>query len=380
MPITLDFFKGGVKWNMTLNVRPIDKGGYYMKGLKKLTAGLMGVVMALGVWGFTALAAETVEVKNEEELREAIKEDDVTIVLTDDIELSRVLVIDDNGKSITLDLGGNTLSVKDESSAKITVMFGKADVDYSLGGEITIVNGTIKGYEPIRNFYGTITLGEGLLVDASYEILTSRGGNIIIDGAELSSDNYGVTLYNTYYSNNIDAPLNKGTKLEMNSGSIESGTFTISGNNTLSAGVEVIINDGKLIATEKGTAIYWPMEGTLEINGGYIEGGTAIEAKMGNITVSGDAEIVGTGELNESEPVNGGSSPEGSAILLSSQMYGENKGNDYKSSNELTVNIEDGIFTSKKGNAVTVYNTEKIDEQQAKITIEDGNLTRKKLR
>ena len=29
-----------------------------MKGFKKLTAGLMGVVMALGVCGFTALAAD----------------------------------------------------------------------------------------------------------------------------------------------------------------------------------------------------------------------------------------------------------------------------------------------------------------------------------
>ena len=60
MPIALDFFKGGVKWNMTLNVRLIDKGGYYMKGFKKLTAGLLGVVMALGVCSFTALAEDSI--------------------------------------------------------------------------------------------------------------------------------------------------------------------------------------------------------------------------------------------------------------------------------------------------------------------------------
>ena len=43
---------------MTFSVKQIDKGGYYMKGFKKLTAGLMGIVMALGVCGFTALAED----------------------------------------------------------------------------------------------------------------------------------------------------------------------------------------------------------------------------------------------------------------------------------------------------------------------------------
>ena len=41
---------------MTFSVKQIDKGGYYMKGFKKLTAGFLGVVMALGVCSFTALA------------------------------------------------------------------------------------------------------------------------------------------------------------------------------------------------------------------------------------------------------------------------------------------------------------------------------------
>ena len=67
---------------MTFSVKQIDKGGYYMKGFKKLTAGLMGVVMALGVCGFTALADDedekyavgaTIEISSEKELVAAIK-------------------------------------------------------------------------------------------------------------------------------------------------------------------------------------------------------------------------------------------------------------------------------------------------------------------
>ena len=130
-----------------------------------------------------------------------------------------------------------------------------------------------------------------------------------------------------------------------------------------SGGTTAIIKGGEI----KGLlGIYWPMEGTLDIEGGHIEGGTGIEAKMGTITISGDAEIVGTGEWKETHPENGGSAPEGSAILLSSQMYGAIEGQ-YKTSKDLTLTINGGKFKSNKGNAITVYNTEDQTEN-AQIT------------
>src|SRR5699024_8694874 len=98
-----------------------------------------------------------------------------------------------------------------------------------------------------------------------------------------------------------------------------------------------------------------------------IRGGTAVEAKMGTINISGGT-LIGTGAYNEDQPTNGGSSPEGSALLLSAQMYGESTGQ-YKTNNNLTVHITGGILTSEQGNAVTVYNTERTTEQEAAVLV-----------
>ena len=120
---------------MTLNVRLIDKGGYYMKGFKKLTAGLMGVVMALGVCGFTALA-EDKGVSNESELKSAIEsagngdiivleENITTDTLVTDNTLSEInLTIDLNGHYLTYN-AKNTISITNGGSLKLTDSSGK---------------------------------------------------------------------------------------------------------------------------------------------------------------------------------------------------------------------------------------------------------------
>ena len=98
---------------------------------------------------------------------------------------------------------------------------------------------------------------------------------------------------------------------------------------------------------------------------------------MGTITIKDQAVIEGTGEYNEDEPTNGGSSPEGSALLFSAQMYGGVYNDEYKqyrTSPDLTVNIEGGTLKSVNGNAVTVYNTEKTDAQTAKVTVSGGTM------
>ena len=361
-----------------------------MKRFKRMTAGLLGVVMALGVCSFTALAAEPVE--TEAELKNAVENDGV-IELGKSIELTDVLTIE-NGKDITIDLNGYTLTSADE---KYAIQFGAFDANgeddfeectYENVGKLEIVDGTIEGYRGIVNYFGEVVLGNNLEVDVTDRVATSYGGEITVDGSDLKATGTygcGIVLFNSFYAffskqdskANTDNPKNISPKLIFESGNIEVVDQAITGNNLLSAGSEVVIKDGTIKADENGTAIYWPMEGNVEIDGGYIEGGTAIEAKMGTITISGDAEIVGTGALVESEPANGGSSPEGSALLLSAQMYGKIDGQ-CKNSNELTVNIKGGTFTSKDGNAVTVYNTEKQTDdgsQEANIRITGGEIS-----
>lgn len=162
----------------------------------------------------------------------------------------------------------------------------------------------------------------------------------------------------------------------MTAGSIDVVYYPVSGNNQRSAGTKATITGGTLTASEEYTAIYWPMEGELTVGGdAVITGGTGIEAKMGAITVKENAQIIGTAAYKADEPTNGGSSPEGSALLLTSQMYGAE--GQYQTSNLLTVNIIGGTLTSQKGNAVTVYNTEKNTAQTTHVTVSGGQVNGK---
>ena len=361
-----------------------------MKKFKKLTAGLLGVVMALGVCSFTALAGDTVT--TEDALKEAVETDGV-IELGANIALSDVLVIE-NGTDITIDLNGYTLT---GASNKYAIQFGSFDANgesdfeectYENDGELIIENGEIDCYSAVLNYFGDVTFADDLTINAENRIITTYGGEVTVDGAEMTTDGYGIVAFNSFHayftpeqnSNaNTNVKENVSPTVTIENGSIDAGTCVFSGNNLLSAGTEMIINGGELTVGNEGTAIYWPMEGTLEINGGYIKGGTAIEAKMGTITISGDAEIVGTGELVESEPTNGGSSPDGSALLMSAQMYGASTSKkQYRENKNLTLIIEGGTFRSDKGNAITVYNTKdqtNDDAQHANITIESGDIS-----
>ncbi len=173
-----------------------------------------------------------------------------------------------------------------------------------------------------------------------------------------------------------NAPDAVSSALTMTGGAIEAKVFALSGNCLQSAGSVAMITGGSLTSTE-GTAIYWPMEGALTIGGNaVVTGGTGIEAKMGTITIQNNAKVIGTAEYRADEPTNGGSSPEGSALLLSSQMYGTD--GQYKTDNQLKVNITGGTLTSNQGNAVTVYNTEQNEVQTAQVTVSGGTFTAEK--
>ena len=307
-------------------------------------------------------------------------------ILTDTITFNKNL-------DITVDLNGKVLR---GPSNGYVFWFGSfsangdnaAEQDYTNNGTLTIKNGTVIGYRGVMNYFGNVVLDEGLSMEANERIVNMRGGKVTVQGAELTSEaGYGILLFNSFYAFDSDPKnpkyannnneLNKSAELVMISGSIDVALSAVSGNNLASAGSKATISGGTLNVNESGTAIYWPMEGELTITGGSITGGTAIEAKMGTITISGDAQITGTGEYTESEPENGGSSPEGSALLLSSQMYGIH-GGQCRASNELTVKIIGGTLTSQNGNAVTVYNTEQQtgdDAQTTDVAITGGKLS-----
>lgn len=209
------------------------------------------------------------------------------------------------------------------------------------------------------------------------------GANLSVSGDVEISGKFGVSLFNSPSDNSEEAVPSSFT---MTGGIITATSgFSLSGNNLQSAGCEAEITGGKLEQTSGETCIYWPMEGKLTVGGNAIvEGGSGIEARMGTITIQDSAAIKGTREyldLTEYEqdgktwPASGSSQADGSAILISSEMYGDSKGQ-YQSDPGLTVNIKGGTLTSEKGNAVTVYNLESTSNEntEAAINVTDGTL------
>ena len=336
----------------------------------------------------TSLAAAIAKINSADPASEVTLTLQQSQILTDTITFNKNL-------NITVDLNGKVLRGPSNGYVFQFGSFtatgdGAADQDYTNTGTLTIKNGTVIGYRGVMNYFGNVVLDKGLSMEANERIVNMRGGKVTVQGAKLTSEaGYGILLFNSFYAFDSDPKnpeyannnhkLNKGAELVMISGSIDVALSAVSGNNLASAGSKATISGGTLNVNESGTAIYWPMEGELTITGGSITGGTAIEAKMGTITISGDAQITGTGEYTESKPENGGSSPEGSALLLSSQMYGNYEGQ-CRESNELTVKITGGTLVSQQGNAVTVYNTEQQtgdDAQTTKVSITGGELSGK---
>ena len=307
--------------------------------------------------------------------------------------------VETTGGSVTVSGGSveNTLPAQSDKAKGIGIQSSK--------GTVTVTGGSVLGNRGIQSIDGTVNVTGGTVKSTvtdtqyyNYAILSKGGsvavsGDAVVDGGEISSaiqasgakvdisgnaklsGETGIDIFNYAPNNNADNP---SSTVTMTGGSITCEYFAIDGNNLQSAGTTVVITGGTLYADKTGPAIYWPMEGTLTIGGtAKVSGGTGIEAKMGTITIKDQAVIEGTGDYNEDEPQNGGSSPEGSALLFSAQMYGGVYNDEYKqyrTSPDLTVNIEGGTLKSVNGNAVTVYNTEKTDAQTAKVTVSGGTM------
>ena len=233
---------------MTFSVKQIDKGGYYMKGFKKLTAGFLGVVMALGVCGFTALAEgdTSTGIDSMEELTSALSGSEETLEITGDINvtgmvsINRSVVINGNGYKLTFtgsDISGNGkgknsfIQITDEATVEINGLtidgdnkvkhcinvYGEGeDTKVTLDG-VTMKNGyegyglvvnsadvTVKDIETSGNDWG------GINVDTAGE----APSELIVKSAIINEDN----------SVKIENQNNKtvGSKIEAK---IEGGTF-----------------------------------------------------------------------------------------------------------------------------------------------------------
>ena len=160
---------------MTLNVRLIDKGGYYMKGFRKLTAGFLGVVMALGVCSFTALAEDDTSdgINSMSELTTALGGEAETLEIAGDIDVTGMVSIN---RSVVINGNGHKLT------------FTGSDISLNPGGEnsfiqitddvkVEINNLTIDGNNSVKHCINVY--GNGDETEVKLNGVTMKNGGVI---------------------------------------------------------------------------------------------------------------------------------------------------------------------------------------------------------
>ena len=234
-----------------------------------------------------------------------------TITLLGNLQLDAVAMFSEN-KTLTLDLGGNTLSSSvDDADAGTRVLTVEA-------GTLTVQNGTITGRV---NAYdnGTLTIAANATVNGMAVVWG--------DGQGASAKTPTLNVYGTISNANGQA-------------------ITTNGNDK--SGATINIYNGAAVTATGHIAIYQP-SGNVNVSGGTITGSTAIYQKSGTLTISGGA-LVGNGAADTPDFANGsGADATGDALVVESCAY---------PNGAPTVSISAGTFTSTNGKGIASYANE----------------------
>lgn len=319
-----------------------------MKKFKKLIFTFMFAVLLMPV-----LNAASVNVNTEEELLNAVKSDG-TIVLNDNITLTKVLEV--KGNNVIIDLNGKTITIQDTS---IKLYKGKLE----LTGKGTIKDVTKKNGCTIWAY------GSNDAKDTDYTTL-NVGKDITIDTTE-----WGVCLANVDKSNKSAYGLTLNLDGKILSSGKESGGMTIFGNIKNGCSYDKkcdltnvpVVNIGKTayIKADGDVALYGAGLGTWNINGGTYESKSAIGIKSGKLVIN-DGTFIATGDPKTGELYGNGIYSTGTALQIEN-----NKG--YASNMEIIIN--GGTFKSEKGLSIYHYPPNDSFNALNSITINGGTFS-----
>lgn len=295
-----------------------------MKNFKKIVLSILLGVLVIVPSTVYALT----EVKTNEELKEAVKNDG-EIVLQKDIIMTDDITV--RGQKINIDLNGNSLTLK----AYIRVYEGS--LEFSGKGLIKDdhedTRGTIYVYGSTDSkavSFANLTVGKDVKIE------TKRYGIAVFP---IKENEQPVPTYGTVINLN-------GTIISTNE---NAGGITINGNLKNDGKLEnaPIINIGKtaIVKTTADAALYAAGIGVWNIDGGVFEGKSAIGIKSGKLVIN-DGTFTATGELKTGELYGDGIISTGSGIQIEN-----NKG--YAGNIEITVN--GGTFKSEKGLSIYHY-------------------------
>lgn len=236
--------------------------------MKKILATILALVMALGLC--TVSWADITTVSNETELKDAVAGGG-EIKLAGSFELSKILEIKD-GKRVTIDLNGNTLTAKDNLATAIKVSNG-----YLIVKNTAATNGKVVATGEAFRLAGNNNPATWASTSTPAELVIEKGVEVE-SGGDCSVYLYG-----------------KGAKVDVYGKLVSKGIYaTIQGQGSIdskqnNSGTEIVIHEGaEVIHTGAAGAIYHPQVGTLTVMGGTITGGdVAIEIRRGTLNISG---------------------------------------------------------------------------------------------
>lgn len=318
-----------------------------MKNFKKIVLSILLGVLVIVPSTVYALT----EVKTNEELKEAVKNDG-EIVLQNDIIMTDDIIV--RGQKINIDLNGNSLTLK----AYIRVYEGS--LEFSGKGLIKDdredLRGTIYVYGSTDSkavSYATLTVGKDVKIE------TKRYGIVVWP---ITENKKPVPTYFPTYGTVINF---NGTIISTNE---NAGGITISGNLKNEGKLEnaPIINIGKtaVVKTTAEAALYSAGMGVWNIDGGVFEGKSAIGIKSGKLVIN-DGTFTATGETKTGELYGNGIISTGSSIQIEN-----NKG--YAGNIEITIN--GGTFKSEKGLSIYHYPPTKDEENALKSLVINGGV------
>ena len=200
--------------------------------------------------------------------------------LTSDISIIGKNIIVPEGKALTLDLNGYTITAANMGGDNILVL-GNLTLKDSTGdtGKIVASEDYAKG------LYSSTLIS----IEGENASMTMESGNIYAV-RQISVDNgqFGVGIFN-------------GGDFTMTGGKIEAGWFAVAGNGTNTGTSQINIKGGELISTSD-YALYLPHAGTTTITGGIVRGkGGGISMQRGTVEISGEALVTceGGGDTGE---------------------------------------------------------------------------------
>lgn len=241
------------------------------------------------------------------------------------------------GKNITIDLNGNTLTGEINVLGTLTVKSSKE------GGQIVRTDGEDKN--------AAIYVG-----DFNEETKTKIEGKFTLEsGSVISEKGFGIVCFS-------------GSTATINGGEVKAVYSGLSGNNTLGS-MNFIINGG-VITAQYGPAIYMPGPVSLKMTNGTLNGG--ISLRMGKVNISGGIINAATADFDSF----GDYYYKSLNAWLEDALYvwgGTYTSKDEGTTNILDLNITGGTFnaSNKLGSAVAIYDIGKVS-QEIKVNI-SGN-------